>query len=493
METTNSCLVSNLESMDFGVIPNGSFRISYSDKKSKTVDLFDELYTYPPKFRVKWDTIDELHEDLFMSYNYRVLNKGSSFLDALNSFFKNDEDGTIKKTHYSPGSYLNGYLNKVTATRFYGKQAKKFQNILQNIPVYTILNGQGEIVLANSTDVVNSNPPTLNKTVYELCGNFDPLVETNTQLGMFFMSKTDAEVYLNGIAKSDTQGTKMLGLSIHCVGLDFAYRVMREYNPNIDFRFVPDLNEVQTLLNPKTIENPNLVFENGQQQLRLRPRKISVLSKIGVFTKGLFPFSSSLEKVDYFKGVPIYIVKVNTLPSSFFAETYYNTINIVDAFAARLFKVIRMGVGFRNNMIIEGSINHQSDVPTTKSYIFFEKTSAINFSKSYSRQIRRYSGSQLKLLEPFTKQPKIFVYNLEDLLETLEDKATNENSMTEFVNNIPLLDLDSITLIPTQHSKLDVDGYLQQNKKSPLGQLVKFFEFKCRRLGGFLEILLNTN
>ena len=38
------------------------------------------------------------------------------------------------------------------------------------------------------------------------------------------MSRADAEVYLNEVAKLDTQGTKIFGLSVHCFGLDFAYR-----------------------------------------------------------------------------------------------------------------------------------------------------------------------------------------------------------------------------------------------------------------------------
>ena len=122
-----------------------------------------------------------------------------------------DEQGTIEKTKYSLPSYINGYWNKVSSTQIYKKQATKLQEILQPVPVYAILNGQGEIVVATSTDSRTSNNPTVNEAVYDFCGSFDPFVERSKQLGLFFMSKGDAEVYLKEIAKADTQGTKMFG------------------------------------------------------------------------------------------------------------------------------------------------------------------------------------------------------------------------------------------------------------------------------------------
>jgi len=34
-------------------------------KGSKVRDFFKELYSYPPKFSIKWDSLDEFKEDLF--------------------------------------------------------------------------------------------------------------------------------------------------------------------------------------------------------------------------------------------------------------------------------------------------------------------------------------------------------------------------------------------------------------------------------------------
>jgi hypothetical protein len=78
------------------------------------------------------------------------------------------------------------------------------------------------------------------------------------------MSYNDAKLYLKEIAKTDTEGTKTYGLSISCFGLDFAYRVIREYHPGIDFRIIPDLDEMQKLL-INYIGSPDMVIENEQK------------------------------------------------------------------------------------------------------------------------------------------------------------------------------------------------------------------------------------
>ena len=146
--------------------------------------------------------------------------------------------------------------------------------------------------MANSTDQLETSPNNFNSLLYNFCGNFDHLAEKNSQLGLFFVSRDDAEQYLQEIAKSDPEGTKMFGLSIHCFGLDFAYRVMRDHHPEIDFRIIPELTEVQKLLTKET-SNSNFIFENDQQQLRSRLRPIA---SIPILNKWYSPFYSFLEK-----------------------------------------------------------------------------------------------------------------------------------------------------------------------------------------------------
>ena len=186
-------------------LSNGIFRISSQTKKSKIIEFLDDLYTYPPKFNVKWDSLDELHEDLFMSYNYRSLEHNSPFLKVLGEF--NQDQDIIEKENikdkFSTKSYVEGYLNKLVSTKFYGKQTNQIQESLQTVPIYVILNGQGNIILGNSTDQINKNTTSISNLLYNFCGSFDPLAENSSQLGLFFMSKSDAELYLQEIARSD--------------------------------------------------------------------------------------------------------------------------------------------------------------------------------------------------------------------------------------------------------------------------------------------------
>ena len=474
-----------LELSDSKLLPTGSFRIPYSPKKSKTLDFFDELYTNPPKFRIKWEMIDELHDDLFMSYNYRVLDRPFSFMDMVTKFASYEEGEPTSKVEYSLSSYIDGYFNKLVSTRFYEKSTRTLQERLQTVPIYVILNGQGEIVLATSTDSSVSTSSALN----DLCGTIDPLVENSRQLGLFFLSKKDAEVYRDAIAQSDTSGTKMFGLSIHCFGLDFAYRVTREHHPNIDFRFIPDLEELQSVMTARTTGNSSLVFEDGQQQLRFRRRTLNVLPLLGNITKWASPFSSFLEKSEYFKGVPIYIVNVNENPNNFFVARYYNFLNVIDKSYLRLVNFVNFGLGFGNNWILQGSVQ-QSLNPTNKSYVFLEKSAALDFCQSYGRKVARYNSTRGQLLDPFPKKAKILVHNLEDFLEICEESTLSQPTNVVGKDHITI---PNISFIPSKQAGRELTEYTEQNKKSIQVRCKQFIDFKYRRLVGFFEILLNTN
>ena len=128
------------------------------------------------------------------------------------------------------------------------------------------LNGNGEIILnkpSNGLAQKNLNS-LLNENVYDFCGGFDSKVEKRQQLGLFFLSRSDAEVYLKAVAQADIDGTQTVGLSINCIGLDAAYKVTREHHPGVDFRFVPDLAEVQNFLSTY-VNKQDVVIEEEQQ------------------------------------------------------------------------------------------------------------------------------------------------------------------------------------------------------------------------------------
>ena len=193
----------------------------------------------------------------------------------------------------------------------------------------------------------------------------------------------------------------------------------------------------------------------------------------------------ALEKTAYFKGVPIYLVKVNEGRVNFFAEQYYNTINLIDNTYGRILNTLNASIGFGNNWLIQGSLQKQNPNLKTKIYVFFERSAAINFCQNKSNQISRYKGSRCKLFEPLTKQPKMFVYNLEDFIEIYEE--------TLLKNQPDHFDPKLIQFVPSEQAILDVEKYYNKPKTLSLQKVGQFFNFKCRRLIGFCEMILNTN
>ena len=472
-------------------LSNGIFRISSQTKKSKIIEFLDDLYTYPPKFNVKWDSLDELHEDLFMSYNYRSLEHNSPFLKVLGEF--NQDQDIIEKENikdkFSTKSYVEGYLNKLVSTKFYGKQTKQIQESLQTVPIYVILNGQGNIILGNSTDQINKNTTSISNLLYNFCGSFDPLAENSSQLGLFFMSKSDAELYLQEIARSDVEGTRMVGLSLHCFGLDFAYRVIREYHPGIDFRIIPDLTEIKKLLQ-QGINKTDLIFEDEQQQLRFRRRSINILPIIKNWS---FPFFSFLEKTEYFKGTPIYIVQSNSAQKNLLLQKYNQLVNFFDSGYNRINQSIKFILGFGNDWITQGSLKEQNYSDNSTTYVFFEKQSALNFCNNTKRNIETYNKNSFSKFSPLGRKSKIYVYNLEDFLELWEETLTEKYSNTTESNFSTLFNSQTIRLIPTKNSIVNLEKFAQQPQKSSFQNFKQFINFKTRCLIGFINTVLNTN
>ena len=102
------------------------------NKDSKVNEYFDSLYSYPPKIRIKWDSIDELNKDI--KYN-------APFVDFFHdSVFKKSSKAAIDNT-FLKEQYLNGFINKLNSSNFFLKKTKEIQTKLASIPTFVILNG----------------------------------------------------------------------------------------------------------------------------------------------------------------------------------------------------------------------------------------------------------------------------------------------------------------------------------------------------------------
>ena len=454
-------------------------------KPLKTVDYFDYIYSYPPKINITWDAMDELREDLFLSTNYGVLEHSIPFMDFIEDWFFNDTTQEAVSDTYEKSEYIDGFFDKINSSNFFSKKTKRIQSSLAHIPIYVIVNGQGEIVLGKPTNVLEQKTVTnyINGKLYDSCGAFDPLVEKKSELGLFFMNRQDAESSLKEVARSDYEGTKTVGLAIHCISLESAYKITREYHPGIDFRFVPDFQELKRL-QTKT-GHSDFIFEDEQQQLRFRRRNVKSFSLLN--KAGLVPFSSFLHSNEYFKGVPIYIVQVSKTPRNFLFEQYFNVVGSIDTFYSRCLHYLDYTVGFGHNWIMQGSIKEQKKPNIYENFVFFEKNQALKFAKTKGRKVVRYKGSQTPNLEFLVRKPKIFVYNLEDFIEDWEDQIFDESLQSEIVEKKTLLANANNFIIPSTNS-----DYLTGYEESQTKNILQFLEVKGkvfkRAIGIFFSV-----
>ena len=76
------------------------------DSLRKTVEFFEELYSYPPKFKIIWDSLDELREDSFYSSNYGTLEHNIPFMEFNKIGAENDSFQEAKEKKYLFSDYL---------------------------------------------------------------------------------------------------------------------------------------------------------------------------------------------------------------------------------------------------------------------------------------------------------------------------------------------------------------------------------------------------
>jgi hypothetical protein len=473
----------------------GNFQISPNQKQTRFTSYLDSLYSYPSKVKIKWDALDEFTNDRLIEENSNKLDDSFPFLDFMEDWFLNTTSQKLVSKDYSVQQYINGYLDKVHSTNFYSKQTKPIQQALEQVSVFVILNGNGEIILSKpSNDLAQKNLKSfLNEKVYDFCGAFDSSVEKRQQLGLFFMSRLDAEMYLKAAAQSDIDGTQTVGLSINCIGLDAAYKITREYHPGVDFRFVPDLNEVQDFL-ATHVSKPDIVVEEEQQQLNFRPRSTNVfpyLEKIGFRLSQTIGTRSLSQNNDYFKGVPIYIVQVKNTPRNILKEQYYNVVGTMDTVLGKIIQPLEYVVGLGGNNTVQGSLENESTSGESVNYVFFEKMQASKFVQQQGRNVARYNGARISDLDFLIRKPKIFVYNLEDFIESWEDTFTVEAKNSQKTSTI-FQAQKTYFVSPTKTTE-EILQFKQTYKSKPLNNMLQALGLKARVLKRNIGIFISVD
>ena len=108
------------------------------------------------------------------------------------------------------------------------EQQKLILKELKKVPVYTVVNGNDEIILASPRE--NNNDNSLN-WVYKQYHNWFiwKQDEGPITVGLFFSNKQDAESYLHEVCLKDPRGAQNLGLSVKSTGLNTFYYLALKY------------------------------------------------------------------------------------------------------------------------------------------------------------------------------------------------------------------------------------------------------------------------
>ena len=388
--------------------------ISHEDKEPYAVSFFEDLYTYPPKIKIQWKQLD-------------LVEKSDKLLP----------NKIINHPPHKSFSGVRDYMDKVISSDVYSKKIKLLKQTLKDVPVYVIVNGRTEIVVASTRskkfntidpNVLDPGPllekPELitegneirkvirrqvyKRSVVESVGK--ALSTKSKKFGFIFFDPIEAQYYLDAmVARSEKKfhhrrdhSIDKVGLSIHCIGLDTAYSLLSRSSSNVDFRFVPSLPEVKAVL-----EHSSQGDTNNERQLE------QTLSR-----KALTIISDQYNSA--FKGVPIYIVVVK------------------DKFEA-----------------LQDSEKFKSSSTKTNSsanYIFFDREQALEFCEKYSS----------RMVSP------IYTDNLEDFLELWGESLVLNTDVTQSFININ----QPTYFIPSKRSIKTLEQYYNRPKDS-LGKSIK--------------------
>lgn len=127
------------------------------------------------------------------------------------------------------------------------KEQKSLLSNLKQVPVYTVVNNQNEVVTASARDYKNSHSLQWIQNKYNeiFFWEYD---EGSVSINLFFMNKEDAASYLHEICKKEPKESENLGLKIKTIGLDVFYKLNRTSAPRTQSRLVGDLKEIDLIL-----------------------------------------------------------------------------------------------------------------------------------------------------------------------------------------------------------------------------------------------------
>ena len=411
--------------------------ISHEDKEPYAVSFFEDLYTYPPKIKIQWKQLDLVEES-----DKLLPNK------------------IINHPPHKSFSGVRDYMDKVISFDVYSKKIKLLKQTLKDVPVYVIVNGRTEIVVASTrskklnlhdANVLSAGPPLINpekrisdlppntvtrRQVYKrtLVESVEKALSTKSKkFGFIFFDPIEAQYYLDAmVIRSEKKfhhrrdhSIDKVGLSIHCIGLDTAYSLLSRSSSNVDFRFVPSLPEVKAVLEHSSQGDTNSELAVNERQLEqtLSRKALSIISD---------QYNSA------FKGVPIYIVAVKDK-----SRNLFSTLNDKRDKEKLKFEALQDSEKFKSS---------STKTNSSANYIFFDREQALEFCEKYSS----------RMVSP------IYTDNLEDFLELWGESLVLNTDVTQSFININ----QPTYFIPSKRSIKTLEQYYNR-PKDLLGKSIK--------------------
>tara|TARA_B100000683_G_C12495122_1_gene555911 strand:- start:1763 stop:3172 length:1410 start_codon:yes stop_codon:yes gene_type:complete len=377
------------------------------DVESEPLRFLQELYTSPPKINIAWQALETQRTACGIDDHQLVPSK-------------------------IPTTSIGNRLNRNRSGKFLNRYTEKIKNSLQSVPVYVLVNGRNELVVATTKPVK--------------CPGSELLSKPNRQkFGFIFLDKREADLYLDEITQKvdatvytqRTTGLSQIGLSVHCVGLDYAYNLFRN-SPDVDFRFIPNLNQVNYIL--ENI-NPSEISKFVQYQ---QPLKVDLPGDLYRDEDNLMLPDVESALIDSFKGVPIYVVQLKDIPSDIvqknmlkvsgldnlhpesltFNYTYSSITEKVSPSILNSFPNF-IDQEFSQSVTQDSSAySNNSERNLISNYVFFNKVQADQFSVYCSQYL-------LKDINFVSSTKSAQVFSLEGFLEMWEDAIILKKDFNE--------------------------------------------------------------
>jgi hypothetical protein len=375
--------------------PLDTIQTTNTELSTSSTFLDESKETFDPILKLLTDLKARKNNKVIVSTEQEVIKSIVNDKSRGSSIFVN-----VKKTDspitFSKPTRLPALFRSQRAPSFPTAQNKLLLSKLNDIPVYVVVTNKKELITASPR---SNKDITIGDWISTKYYNWFVWKEDEgpVSLGLFFMDKHSAEMYLQEICKNDPQGSEKVGVETAIVGLDKFYEMNRTSSPGFQVKLIADLEEMKKLI--------------------LKYKKNVLYS--------LHPKQEHSK--NNFQGTPIYIVKNAVGKSKITKKTVVIQYKIKDSFSKtniffRLTDVYSAWERLKNdNKTIEFPSNPQIEIYNLETYLLdCEKLSAeaVGNIRFLATQ-EAYKMFEEESQKPVKKQPTLS----EELISGLSKKT----------------------------------------------------------------------